>query len=105
MKHTIPPTTLLNTSQSDAEINDASPVRSLHRRSFLRNLGLGAALLAPGAGLLSGAGTVLAGNGKGNNGNGKGNGKLTKGDVAILQFLAAAEIIETDLWQQYTELG
>jgi hypothetical protein len=33
------------------------------------------------------------------------NGKLTKGDVAILRLLAAAEIIETDLWQQYNELG
>jgi hypothetical protein len=33
------------------------------------------------------------------------NGKLTKGDVAILKLLAAAEIIETDLWQQYNELG
>jgi len=31
--------------------------------------------------------------------------KLPKGDVAILQFLAAAELIETDLWQQYNELG
>lgn len=31
--------------------------------------------------------------------------KLTKGDVAILQFLAAAEIIESDLWLQYQELG
>src|SRR3954451_16788967 len=30
---------------------------------------------------------------------------LTKGDVAILQFLAAAELVETDLWQQYNELG
>src|SRR5256712_10285902 len=30
---------------------------------------------------------------------------LTKGDVAILRFLSAAEIIETDLWQQYNELG
>jgi hypothetical protein len=30
---------------------------------------------------------------------------LTKGDVAILRFLAAAEILETDLWQQYNELG
>jgi hypothetical protein len=29
----------------------------------------------------------------------------TKGDLAILQFLAALEIIETDLWQQYNELG
>ena len=31
--------------------------------------------------------------------------RLTKGDVAILQFLAAAELLETDLWQQYNELG
>ena len=30
---------------------------------------------------------------------------LTGGDIAILRFLAAAEIIETDLWQQYNELG
>jgi hypothetical protein len=29
----------------------------------------------------------------------------TKGDLAILQFLAALEIIETDLWTQYNELG
>jgi hypothetical protein len=32
-------------------------------------------------------------------------GELTKGDAAILRFLAAAEIIETDAWQQYNELG
>jgi hypothetical protein len=32
-------------------------------------------------------------------------GGLTKGDAAILRFLAAAEILETDLWQQYNELG
>src|ERR1700676_2730431 len=30
---------------------------------------------------------------------------ITAGDVAILQFLAAAELIESDLWQQYNELG
>lgn len=30
---------------------------------------------------------------------------LTRGDMAILRFLSAAEIIETDLWQQYNELG
>jgi hypothetical protein len=30
---------------------------------------------------------------------------LTEGDVAILRFLAAVEILETDLWQQYNELG
>src|SRR4051812_36041216 len=32
-------------------------------------------------------------------------GRLTKGDAAILRFLAAAEIIESDLWQQYNELA
>lgn len=30
---------------------------------------------------------------------------LSSGDVAILKFLAAAELIEADLWQQYAELG
>jgi hypothetical protein len=30
---------------------------------------------------------------------------LTPGDAAILRFLSAAEILETDLWQQYNELG
>jgi hypothetical protein len=30
---------------------------------------------------------------------------LSSGDVAILQFLAAAETIESDLWIQYAELG
>lgn len=30
---------------------------------------------------------------------------LGKGDIAILRFLAAAELLESDLWTQYTELG
>ena len=30
---------------------------------------------------------------------------LSKGDMAILRFLSAAEILETDFWQQYNELG
>jgi len=32
-------------------------------------------------------------------------GRLTSGDAAILRFLCAAEIIESDLWQQYNELA
>ena len=32
-------------------------------------------------------------------------GTLSKGDAAILRFLAAAEILETDFWVQYNELG
>jgi hypothetical protein len=70
--------------------------RRLARRSFLRNLGMGAALLAPGAALLGGPSKALAANGR---------QRLNPGDVAILQLLAAAELIEADLWQQYKELG
>jgi hypothetical protein len=36
---------------------------------------------------------------------GKEHGRLSKGDAAILRFLAAAEIIDTELWQQYNEHG
>jgi hypothetical protein len=69
----------------------------LARRSFLRNLGMGAALLAPGAALLGSASRALGG---------LGNQKhLPDGDVAILKLLAAVELIEADLWQQYNELG
>ena len=32
-------------------------------------------------------------------------GGLTRGDADILRFLAAAELIEADLWQQYNELA
>src|SRR5437870_6764034 len=70
--------------------------RRLARRSFLRNLGMGAALLAPGVALLGNASKALAANGR---------QSLNSGDVAILQLLAAAELIEADLWQQYKELG
>ena len=31
--------------------------------------------------------------------------RLSEGDAAILRFLAAAELIEADLWTQYAELG
>jgi hypothetical protein len=34
-----------------------------------------------------------------------GSGRPTLGDIAILRFLAAAEILEADFWQQYNELG
>jgi hypothetical protein len=33
------------------------------------------------------------------------NDSLTKGEIAILRFLSAIELIESDLWQQYDELG
>jgi hypothetical protein len=36
---------------------------------------------------------------------GQDDSRLSNGDAAILRFLAAAEILETDLWIQYNELG
>src|SRR5437763_14614210 len=70
------------------------------RRSLLKGLAVGAGAGTLGAGLLS-AGVL-------NNTHAHAQGTssaLTKGDAAILRFLAAAEILETDLWQQYNELG
>jgi hypothetical protein len=59
--------------------------------------------------LVAGAGVAAAGllpeYARADQGQGNGHGGLPAGDVAILQFLAAAEIIETDLWQQYNELA
>jgi hypothetical protein len=84
---------------SPSAMSSAAPKR-LARRSFLRNIGIGAALLAPGAALLSSSAKALA-----KDENVKEKNALTRGDVAILQLLAAAELIETDLWKQYNELG
>jgi hypothetical protein len=67
---------------------------SVSRRSFVATglaVGAGAAIAPFGRAAVAIAGTR--------------GGKPTKGDVAILRFLAAAEILETDLWQQYNELG
>jgi len=64
-----------------------------NRRSFLKN-GLAAAGAATaGVGLLATSSSALAQQG------------LTPGDAALLRFAAAAEILETDFWVQYNELG
>ena len=69
------------------------------RRSFLKR-GLAAAASAGVAGGLLASGMSLFGQEETED-----SGSLTNGDEAILQFLAAAEILESDLWQQYNELG
>ena len=67
-------------------------LRGKNRRSFLRgSLATGAAVA--GAAVL-GEHKLFATS-----------GTLSPGDAAILKFLAAAELIEADLWQQYAELG
>jgi hypothetical protein len=69
------------------------------RRSFLKK-GMVAGAVTMGAGLLVGSSSALARDDKSEK-----NGGLTKGDAAILRFLAAAEILESDLWLQYQELA
>ncbi len=73
-------------------------LRALGRRSFLKGLGMAGATLSTGSLLVSklqAAENHVRG----------GDGRISKGDAAILRFLAAAEIIESDLWLQYQELG
>ncbi len=67
------------------------------RRSFLKGLGVtGAAAAAVGSGILAKSMPLFAE---------ERSGSLSQGDAAILRFLAAAEIIESDLWLQYQELA
>jgi hypothetical protein len=68
---------------------------SVNRRSFLKKGALAGGAATVGASLLAGGKSAFAQSGD----------SLNKGDIAILRFLAAAELIESDLWQQYAELG
>jgi hypothetical protein len=70
--------------------------RTLGRRSFLRS-GLAAAGTVSAAAMLPGAQHEAFAQFS--------SGNLVPGDAAILRFLAAAELIESDLWQQYNELA
>ena len=72
---------------------------AINRRSFVKN-GLTAGVATAGAGLLINSSSVLAQEGPEEH-----SGRLTRGDAALLRFAAAAEILETDFWVQYNELG
>jgi ferritin-like protein len=65
--------------------------RGVPRREFLRGVGVAGATAVAGGMLATSAAQAST--------------RPTAGDVAILRFLAAAEILETDLWVQYEELG
>ena len=66
--------------------------RVVGRRSFLKGVGVAGAAALPGSALFTSEAFARSSG-------------VTGGDIAILRFLAAAELIETDLWQQYNELG
>jgi hypothetical protein len=68
--------------------------RKINRRSFVKGGLTVAGAATMGAGLLTHSSPLLAQG-----------GTLTAGDAALLRFAAAAEILETDFWVQYNELG
>jgi hypothetical protein len=72
--------------------------RPVDRRTFMKSGLLAGGAAAVGAGLLAGGTPAHAQYGTER-------GRLGAGDIAILRFLAAAELIEADLWTQYAELG
>jgi hypothetical protein len=72
--------------------------RPVDRRSFMKSGLLAGGAATIGVGLLANGTSARAQSSVAD-------GSLDVGDVDILRFLAAAELIETDLWQQYAELG
>src|SRR5437660_9981282 len=74
---------------------DGDSQRGFSRRAFIAS----GMAVGVGAGLGPFGGTVSALADK------PSSTKLGNGDAAILRFLATAEILETDFWQQYNELG
>ena len=88
--------TVESLSPSDSRPAEQIGRISLRRRSFLKGLGATSALLLPTYETL-----INRAQAKGDDGG----GQLSKGDASILRFLCAAEILESDLWEQYWELG
>ena len=82
------------TTRSTEEQTDSPGSQGVERRSFLKGLGIAGAALAAGGFLTASEAQTE-----------ERSGSLTPGDAAILRFLAAAEIIESDLWLQYAEFG
>ena len=83
-----------------ADSNGVGPCQSFsakNRRRFLKGGMFAAGASVFGAGLSPNRLLAFDGNDDG--------ASITKGDIAILRFLQALETIETDLWQQYSELG
>src|ERR1700683_1817898 len=83
--------TQMKQSESEARNN---------RRSFLKKSALAAGAATMAASLMARGMSTFA-----QSTSSSSSGSLSAGDIAILRFLAAAELIESDLWTQYAELG
>jgi hypothetical protein len=93
-KENLPVAAPSETTDHTTEDSGHSPSRKVSpRRSFIKGLGVVGAALSVGSVLKTDAEAE------------EHRRFIPIGDVAILRFLAAAEILETDLWQQYNELA
>lgn len=92
LRSKVPAPTVLQPAESTGS---SSALEGVRRRSFLK--GIGTASIALSAGALFAPEVEAQTDQSPRN--------LTLGDAAILRFVAAAELLETDLWQQYAELG
>jgi hypothetical protein len=79
--------------ETNESLSESPSKNGVKRRSFLKGIGMAGAALSAGSLLTTAAEASPQ------------SGTLTAGDIAILRFVAAAELLETDLWQQYAELG
>jgi hypothetical protein len=75
--------------------------KAINRRSFVKKGITAAGIATASAGLLTNTTSLLAED----EGREDRSRSLTRGDAALLRFAAAAEILETDFWIQYNELG
>jgi len=87
------------------EKSESITKRPLNRRSFMKSGVLAGGAATLGAGLLSGGKLAFGQDGEQPDVANDNRSRLNKGDVAILRFLATAELLESDLWVQYAELG
>ncbi len=100
-EETLQSSVMLETESSETVVSSTTesiqPIARglLKRRSFLKGLGMAGMALSAGGLVTTQARAATSSPSK----------KLSKGDVAILKLLAAAELVEADLWQQYAELG
>jgi len=78
-----------------------SSARSPERRSFLKAIGAAGAAVSAGALAPTAARAQNTSMSQGD----AANTSISQGDAALLRFAAAAEIIESDIWLQYNELG
>ena len=85
-----------STANANRSSTDTASARRSNRRSFLKNTMIAGAATTAGAALLTNGVPAFAQDKS---------GSLSKGDAAILRFVAAAEIIESDIWLQYNELA